>query len=83
MLSLSCYKIHLLKINRLLYKRILIGFTKNLAFSNSLFSCCTKLLSPKIRVSSVYIPTTIKASLVVVINKHGLYKEGSIYSFLW
>jgi hypothetical protein len=47
-----------------------------------LFSCYIKLLSPKIKVSSVFIPTTIKASLVVVINKHRLYKEGSIYSFL-
>jgi hypothetical protein len=82
MLSLSCYKIYPLKINRLLYKRMLIGFARNLAFSNSLFSYYTKLLSPKIRVLSVYIPVTIKASLVVVINKHGLYKKGSIYSFL-
>jgi hypothetical protein len=82
MLSLSCYKIYLLKINKLLYKRILISFARNLAFSNSLFSCYTKLLSPKIRVLSVYIPVTIKASLVIVINKHGLYKEGFIYSFL-
>jgi hypothetical protein len=79
---LSCYKIYLLKINRLLYKRMLISFAKNLVFSNSLFSCYTKLLSPKIRVSSVCIPTTTKASLVIVINKHGLYKEGFIYSFL-
>jgi hypothetical protein len=82
MLSLSCYKIYPLKINRLLYKRILISFARNLVFSNSLFSCRIKLSSPKIRVSSVCIPVTTKASLVVVINKHRLYKEGFIYSFL-
>jgi hypothetical protein len=30
---------------------------------------------------SVCIPATTKASLVVVINKHRLYKGGFIYSF--
>jgi hypothetical protein len=70
-----------LKINGVLSKSILISLALNLAFSSSSYLSFAKLLSPKIKVSSVYIPITLKASLEVVINKQGLYKEVSIPSF--
>jgi hypothetical protein len=73
----------LLKINRVLYKSVSTSLALSLAFSSSSCLSFTKLLSPKINVSSVYIPTTLKASLEVVINKHRLYKEVSIPSFSW
>ena len=71
----------LLKINRVLSKSILTSLAFSLAFSSLSYLSFIKLSSPKIKVSSIYIPITLKASLEVVINKHGLYKEVSIPSF--
>jgi hypothetical protein len=75
------YKMLLLKINRVSYKSILTGLALSLAFSSSSYLIFVKLLSPKIKVSSVYIPITLKASLEVVISRHRSYKEVFIPSF--
>ena len=71
----------LLKINRVLYKSIFTNLILSLAFSNLSYLNFIKLLFLKIKVLSVYIPTTLKASLKVVINRHKSYKEVSISSF--
>jgi hypothetical protein len=73
----------LLKINGVSSESVLTGLVLSLAFSSLFCLSFIKLLSPKIKVLSVYIPITLKASLEVVINKHGLYKEVSIPSFSW
>jgi hypothetical protein len=70
----------LLKINRVLSKSILIGLVLSLVFSSLFCLSFVKLLSPKIKVLSIYIPITLKVSLEVIINKQGLYKEVSIPS---
>jgi hypothetical protein len=80
-MSLSfIYRILLLKINRVLSKSILIGLVLSLVFSSLFCLSFVKLLSPKIKVLSIYIPITLKVSLEVIINKQGLYKEVSIPS---
>ena len=71
----------LLKINRVSYKSMSISLVLNLAFSNLSYLSFIKLSSLKIKVSSVYILITLKASLEVVINKHGSYEEVFIPSF--
>ena len=71
----------LLKINRVSSKSVSTSLALSLAFFNSFYSSFIKLSSLKIKVSSVYIPITLKASLEVVINKHGSYEEVSILSF--
>jgi hypothetical protein len=43
----------------------------NLAFNNSFFSKVKKYSFAKIMVSSVYIPTMLNLSSVVVTNRHG------------
>ena len=71
----------LLKINGVSSESISTGLALSLAFSSSSYSSFIKLSSLKIKVSSVYILITLKASLEVVINKHGSYEEVSIPSF--
>jgi len=71
----------LLKINRVSSESVSTGLTLSLVFSNSSYSSFIKLSSLKIKVSSVYILITLKASLEVVINKYGSYEEVSIPSF--
>jgi hypothetical protein len=71
----------LLKINRVSSESMSTGLALSLVFSSSSYSSFIKLSSLKIKVSSVYIPITLKASLEVVINKHGSYEEVSIPSF--
>ena len=70
-----------LKINGVSSESVSTGLALSLAFSSSSYLNFIKLSSPKIKVSSVYIPITLKASLEVVINKHGSYEEVSIPSF--
>ncbi len=70
-----------LKISGVSYESILIGLVVSLAFSSSSYLSLAKLLSPKIKVSSICIPTTPKASFEVVINRHGSYEEVSIPNF--
>jgi hypothetical protein len=81
MLLPSIYKILPLKINGVSSKSILISLVLSLAFSSLFYLSFIKLSSLKIKVLSVYISITLKASLEVVINKQGLYKEVSIPSF--
>jgi hypothetical protein len=64
-----------------LYKSVSTGLALSLAFSSSSYLSFVKLSSPKIKVSFVCIPTTLKASLEVVINKYRSYEEVSIPSF--
>jgi hypothetical protein len=71
----------LLKINRVLYKSMSTSLALNLAFSSLSYLIFIKLSSPKIKVSSIYISITLKASLEVVISRHRSYKEVSIPSF--
>jgi hypothetical protein len=71
----------LLKINRVSSESILTGLALSLAFFNSSYSSFIKLSSLKIKISSVYILITLKASLKVVINKHGSYEEVFILNF--
>jgi len=70
-----------LKINRVSSESMSINLALSLAFSNSSYSSFIKLSSLKIKVSSVYILITLKASLEVVINKHGSYEEVFILNF--
>ena len=79
--SPSVRKMPLLKINRVSSESVSTSLALSLAFSSSSCSSFIKLSSLKIKVSSVYIPITLKASLEVVINKHGSYEEVSIPSF--
>ena len=71
----------LLKINRVSSESVSISLTLNLTFFNSFYLSFIKLSSLKIKISSVYILITLKASLKVVINKHGSYEEVFILSF--
>ena len=71
----------LLKINGVSSESVSTGLALSLAFSNSSYLSFIKLSSLKIKISSVYILITLKASLEVVINKHGSYEEVSIPSF--
>ena len=71
----------LLKINRVSYESISTSLVFSLAFSNLSYLSFIKLSSLKIKVLSVYIPITLKASLKVVINKYKSYKEVSIPNF--
>ncbi len=70
----------LLKINRILYKSVLTSLALSLAFSSLSYLSFIKLLSSKINVLFICIPTTLKAFLEVVINKYRFYKEVSISS---
>ena len=79
--SPSVRKMPPLKINRVSSESVSTSLALSLAFSSSSCLSFIKLSSLKIKVSSVYIPITLKASLEVVINKHGSYEEVSIPSF--
>ena len=79
--SPSVRKMPPLKINRVSSESVSTGLALSLAFSSSFYSSFIKLSSLKIKVSSVCILITLKASLEVVINKYGSYKEVSILSF--
>ena len=70
-----------LKINRVSSESVSTGLALSLVFSSSSYLSFIKLSSLKIKISSVYILITLKASLEVVINKHGSYEEVSIPSF--
>jgi hypothetical protein len=70
-----------LKINRVSSESVSTGLALSLVFSSSSYLNFIKLSSLKIKISSVYILITLKASLEVVINKHGSYEEVSIPSF--
>jgi hypothetical protein len=79
-LSLSSFRIQPLNIKGVLYKSALAGFALSFAFLSSLSLSYANALFLRISVSSVYIPTTLNASFVVVISKQGSYKEVTIDS---
>ena len=75
---------HLLKSNGVIKLSFSFGFAMRFAFT-SLFSLKAKnLLSPKIIVLLVYIPTILNRVSVVIIKKHRLNIKVVIKSFsLW
>ena len=66
MVSLYYISIHPLKINRVSGTRASFRFVRNLALLNLLSSITKNSFNTKISVSSVYIPTRLNASLVVI-----------------
>jgi hypothetical protein len=52
--------------------RVVFGLAYRFACVSSLFSFYKNSSEASIRVSLVYMPTILKASLVVVIRRHGL-----------
>ncbi len=70
----------LLNIKSALYERFSVGFILNLAFFSFSFLSLANLSSPKIRMLSVCIPTTLNTSFNVVISRHRSYDKVSIPS---
>jgi hypothetical protein len=61
-----------------------LGFVVNWAFCSLLSSKTANSSEAKNRVSSVCMPTTLKASFLVVISRQGLYDKVVMCSFsLW
>ena len=76
--------IHLLKIRPVLVVNSSLGFAVSCASYSLLSSSSINSLFAKNSMSSVYIPTIPKALFFIVINRHGLYKDGTISSLsLW
>jgi hypothetical protein len=65
-LSKACVKTHLLKIKLEVGDSLFLGLALKLAFYSSLSSRAANSSDPRNRVSSVYILTTPKGSLVVI-----------------
>jgi hypothetical protein len=61
---------------------MVLSLALKLAFASSLSSFCENSLDASMRVSLVYIPTTAKASVVVVvIKRQGSYINTTIFNF--
>jgi hypothetical protein len=80
----SIVTIHLLNIRLNAIDSSSLGFAVNWAFCSSLSSEAANSSEAKNRVSSVCIPTTPKASFLMVISRQGSYDEVVMCSFsLW
>ena len=79
--SPSCQRTHLLKINSISGDNCFIGFVVIFAFASSLCSRALNLLSPRIKVSFICILTNLKAYIIIITKRQGLYNKVVIYSF--
>ena len=75
-----CQRIYLLKINSILNNNCFIGFAVIFAFISFLCFKALNLLSPKIKVSFIYIPTNPKA-FAIITKRQKSYNKVVIYSF--
>jgi hypothetical protein len=72
MSAFFCVKMQPLKINSVFKKSNSLGLALNLAFVSFLSLIVLNSFDPRIKVLSVYIPTTPNAAFIVIIKRQGL-----------